>query len=349
MMQTLPDECTVRICSFLSAKDLGRLGQATRRLAFGASEVGSCAEQPLTIIEEGARAAAAARVMMPPGATAEEAAAPDKPAGESWLRRLWFLENPLCFTTAGPELVIGADGTAVSWPERREGVQTSPEGVGWQAAVCDENPIVAGKHFAEFTLQAEGKDGITLVGVIGPGVDTETALRTGGGRPLCSSADAWLIAIGSGFLFHHGSTSNWPGQPQRSHGRNVVRPGDRLGLLVDVELGTLAVYVNGYRQGSMVTGPDMRIWSEDESEQLPVQPLKPPLRWAASVGYRYSLRIARHVPPLVTAAERVADEQQEREWRERSLATSSSSDEDDQQWVPAASECARDGPQTLVA
>ena len=51
------------------------------------------------------------------------------------------------------------------------------------------------------------------------------------------------------------------------------------GLVLDVGAGTLAVYANGSRLGTMVQ-PGMTDW-----EGEPVAPLRPPLRWAVEVGY----------------------------------------------------------------
>jgi hypothetical protein len=160
----------------------------------------------------------------------------------SWLRVLWQLEHPLVFTKVGPELVTGARGARVSWPARLPGVLGSADGFCWQAATCDGRPMVAGTHYAEFRLRGDGDgNGITLVGLIGADVDAHT------GRSLYSFQNAWLIALGSGFFHHAGCTSSWPGQPTRrsehgNHGGNVVQTGDALGLELDVEAGTLAVY-----------------------------------------------------------------------------------------------------------
>ena len=51
------------------------------------------------------------------------------------------------------------------------------------------------------------------------------------------------------------------------------------GLVLDVGVGTLVVYANGRRLGSMVQ-PGMT-----NSRGEPVAPLRPPLRWAVQVAY----------------------------------------------------------------
>ena len=52
------------------------------------------------------------------------------------------------------------------------------------------------------------------------------------------------------------------------------------GLVLDVGAGTLAVYANGSRLGTMVQ-PGMTNQQDGE----PVAPLRPPLRWAVTVFY----------------------------------------------------------------
>ena len=49
--------------------------------------------------------------------------------------------------------------------------------------------------------------------------------------------------------------------------------------MLDVDAGTLVVFANSRRLGTMVQ-PGM---TNDEGE--PVAPLRPPLRWAVQVGY----------------------------------------------------------------
>jgi hypothetical protein len=92
-------------------------------------------------------------------------------------------------------------------------------------------------------------------------------------------------------------------------------------------------YLNGRRRGRVVT-PGMRIWTEDEEELVAVAPLRPPLRWAVSVGYCYTVEVSACAPPrpaavdadAAAAAARAIDEKQEREWRE-ACAESSGSEE----------------------
>jgi hypothetical protein len=77
-------------------------------------------------------------------------------------------------------------------------------------------------------------------------------------------------------------------------------------------------YLNGRRRWRVVT-PGMRIWTEDEEELVAVAPLRPPLRWAVSVGYCYTVEVSACAPPrpaavdadAAAAAARAIDEKQE--------------------------------------
>ena len=65
------------------------------------------------------------------------------------------------------------------------------------------------------------------------------------------------------------------------------------GLVLDVGAGTLAVYANGSRLGTLVQ-PGM---TNDKGE--PVAPLRPPLRWAVEVcgGEEVAIDGPQPVPP----------------------------------------------------
>ena len=65
------------------------------------------------------------------------------------------------------------------------------------------------------------------------------------------------------------------------------------GLVLDVDAGTLAVYANGSRLGTLVQ-PGMT-----NTEGEPVAPLRPPLRWAVEVweGSEVAIDGPQPVPP----------------------------------------------------
>eukprot|EP01046_Picozoa_sp_COSAG06_P095850 COSAG06_NODE_41957_length_386_cov_0.707317_1_plen_128_part_11 len=121
------------------------------------------------------------------------------------------------------------------------------------------------------------------MGVVGQGFDA-----AGGGR-ACDSAEGWLLVTYVGYLYHAGRASKWQGMPQD----NEIKPGDVVGLLLDLGQRTLSMYLNGARRGVMVA-PGMKT-------------LAGPLRWAVDVGYGASVRIERRpAPGPVPSAEEVA-------------------------------------------
>ena len=150
-----------------------------------------------------------------------------------------------------------------------------------QSAVCAEHPMVAGAHYVEMTLLEKGRYGARM-GVVGQGFDAA------GGRRAYQSAEGWLLDTNSGYLCHAGSVSTWEGRPQPRE----IKPGDVVGLLLDLGQRTLSVYLNGARRGVMVA-PETKDYRGEA-----VAPLAGPLRWAVDVNYGASVRIAAAMPPL---------------------------------------------------
>eukprot|EP01046_Picozoa_sp_COSAG06_P054071 COSAG06_NODE_9522_length_1879_cov_15.234831_1_plen_219_part_00 len=162
----------------------------------------------------------------------------------------------------------------------------------YQSAVCAEHPMAAGAHYVEMTLL---KGHFAYMGVVGQGFDA-----AGGGRAR-GSAEGWVLDTGSGYLRHAGWYSEWEGQPQR----HEIKPGDVVGLLLDLGQRTLSLYLNGARRGVMVA-PGMKNFFGMVVAPL-VRPRCGPLRWAVDVGNGASVRIERRpAPGPVPSAEEVA-------------------------------------------
>jgi len=154
-----------------------------------------------------------------------------------------------------------------------------------QSAVCAEHPMAEGAHYVEMTLVKKGSYGAWM-GVVGQGFDV-----AGGGKAY-ESAEAWLLHTGVGCLYHARKSSDWEGMPQP----HEIKPGDVVGLLLDLGQRTLSVYLNGARRGVMVA-PGMK-----NTRGKAVAPLAGPLRWAVDVGFGSSVRIERRPPPPEVAA-----------------------------------------------
>ena len=159
------------------------------------------------------------------------------------------------------------------------------DGDSGQSAVCAEHPMAEGAHYVEMNLLEKG--GSALMGVVGQGFDAA------GGGEASHSAEGWLLGTRFGDLYHARYGNKWEGQPQRDE----IKPGDVVGLLLDLGQRTLSVYLNGARRGVMVA-PGMKNRSGGA-----VAPLAGPLRWAVDVSGGASVRIERKAPPPSPAAD----------------------------------------------
>ena len=109
----------------------------------------------------------------------------------------------------------------------------------------------AGRHYAQFTMMG-GND--TLCGVIQPGGDVE------GGHDAQSVDGHCFYFTGSGYCYPDSCT--WEGM-QTAH-----EEGDRVGLLLDLDQGSMTVYKNDKRLGVMATGLSGEYcWAVDLYEQ----------------------------------------------------------------------------------
>jgi hypothetical protein len=216
-----------------------------------------------TIVEEGARQrvhSSAMRSCVPRRGT------------ESWmrlLRELERLQRPI-FTAKGPEVVLRNNGrTAV----RLSGGTTAAQQFYLQSAVCAAVDLRAGSHFIEFVWVAgrapqrkaasvssehvaetlglledeDEEDDPFLAGVCSPNFDPTD------GSMASNDATATLFSARTGRLRQYRDEhvefgfceQDWPG-------RQSAAIGDVIGLLLDFEEGSLAVYCNGERCGMMV-------------------------------------------------------------------------------------------------
>ena len=104
--------------------------------------------------------------------------------------------------------------------------------------MCKDPKMNKGKHYAEFTLI---KDASCTLGVCRSSLDPRDT------KLACTTNDAWGYSVRSGFM-HHGTaraTNRWTGQ-------KAGREGMVIGMLLDMDLGTLAVYHDGVKIGLLV-------------------------------------------------------------------------------------------------
>ena len=104
--------------------------------------------------------------------------------------------------------------------------------------MCKEPKMNTGKHYAEFTLTR----GVNCtIGVCRSSLDPRDT------KLACTTNDAWGYSVRSGFM-HHGTaraSNRWTGQ-------KAGREGMVVGMLLDMDGGTLAVYHDSLKIGDMV-------------------------------------------------------------------------------------------------
>jgi hypothetical protein len=109
----------------------------------------------------------------------------------------------------------------------------------------------AGRHYAQFTMMG-GND--TLCGVIQPGGDVEGGLNAHNVDGHC------FYCTGNGYRFP--GCHAWEGR------QDAREDGDRIGMLVDLDQGSMTVYKNDKRLGVMATGLSGEYcWAVDLYEQ----------------------------------------------------------------------------------
>ena len=241
----------------------------------------------------------------------------------SWLRALQAVEKllrPLQFTRVGPNITLPAEHApaySLACKLAGEALDDEEDESGESCAVCGDAtaPMRHGVHYVEFTLrglgenQVEGEPGDCAVGLVGAEFDP-TARDDEEGydwppAPAWKEARAWMFEPICGELWHEQSPHYWPGQDNAG-----CRVGDVVGLLLDLDAGTLAVYRNGTRLGVMVRGKQQGAWGSLPS-------LEGPLHWAVDIGHGAAITIdGPKPPPVVTAADLEEDERQAALFRE---------------------------------
>ena len=158
----------------------------------------------------------------------------------------------ICFTKVGSTLQAGGD--TVTGQGRQPNGNLAPGG-----AVCADSPMCAGQHYAEFTHASGNYPNYVHIGVVEAGYDPAAAQQPIYGN---AAAGAWMLDFNSGQLCHRSKgMPSWGGQQGES------TKGGTLGLLLDLNDGSLAVYKGGQRVGLAV----------------PPGNLVGPLCWAADV------------------------------------------------------------------
>ena len=169
-------------------------------------------------------------------------------------------------------------------------------------AAASKVVMQSGRHFAQFTMVGEGN---ILFGVIRPGWDVE------------EGEGAYVV---DGHCFYatydpDDGPAGWPGNITWQ-GMQASKQGDRIGMLLDLDQGSMTVYKGDEKLGVMQTeGPSgpfcwaVELWNEDSSTRIasgpaPASPTDEELA-AAKVWQR---RERLYLPQTATDAECAAAE-----------------------------------------
>ena len=192
---------------------------------------------------------------------------------ESWLslmHEVELLRLPLAFGRAHPSMTISAGGAVATKAPPQ--VEFSP--------AASKVVMKSGRHFAEFTVLST-RAGI-MFGVIRPNciVESNNAYAVPG---HCfyntASGQSWRCSE-----WHSSTGTRWEG---KQHAREV---GDRIGMLLDLDQGSMTVWKNGERMGVMV-----------------VEGLRGPFCWAVEVLKENGrVRIGSAPTPASPTAEQLA-------------------------------------------
>jgi hypothetical protein len=242
LLTATPDEAALIVAAALAdPEDLLRLARACRRFAIKC--IAAPAAHRTAASGDGTAAAATQQAEM--WSIAEEVArrwianCTDQERGwvprrgrESWLGLMWEVQS---LRIRGA--VFGRSHEYVTLSEG--GARATRCGVVDYTSYTAASKVVmrAGRHYAEFTV-ASGS--VMLFGVIRPGWDVE------GGRDAQVVDDHCLYGTETGYRVHGGG-HDWEDM-------QGAKNGDRIGMLLDLDQGSMTVYKNDERLGVMATG-----------------------------------------------------------------------------------------------
>ena len=238
LLTATPDEAALIIaCALADPRDLLRLARACRRFVI------KCIAAPAAHRSATSGGAAAAAQQAEMWSIAEEAArrrialCTDQERGwvprrgrESWLGLMWEVES------LRRGAVFGRSHASITLSEG--GSRATKDVLDNTFRSTASNAVMrAGRHYAQITVAS---DYIMFFGAIRPGWDVE------GGQDAYTVDGHCFYDTSNGFFFP--APHDWEGrQPAREEG-------DRIGMLLDLDQGSMTVYKNDVRLGVMATG-----------------------------------------------------------------------------------------------
>lgn len=140
----------------------------------------------------------------------------------------------LVFTKGGPGLALG-------------GPSVTGQSVGQQghypSAICDGAAMRVGRHYAEFRHLSGNYSHSVRVGIVEPSFNPSAGQAPQQGA-YEAAAGTWMMMFNNGQMRHRQQNiPNWPGQDGQGTKQGT------LGLLLDLNEGSLAVYKDGHKVG----------------------------------------------------------------------------------------------------
>eukprot|EP01046_Picozoa_sp_COSAG06_P007161 COSAG06_NODE_346_length_17038_cov_10.233721_4_plen_460_part_00 len=244
-------------------------------------------------------------------ASAQERGWVPRKCQESWLSLLHEVEElrrPLAFGRAHDEIQLSQGRAVAAMPPARP-----LSNIYLFRAAASATVMRAGWHYAQFTV-VEGDD--MFFGVIRPGWDVEL------------EEDGPDNVLGHCFYDNTYGT-RWPGQHEWGGQQGATEAGDRIGLLLDLDAGSMSVYKNDARLGVMQASglSGEYCWAValsicNHSVRIDSAPLPPP---PSTAQLKAEAEAEAAVAAAVAAAEHSESD------GEASSAGGSSSDEDEEE------------------
>ena len=243
LLTSTPDEVALAIaCWLLTARDLLCLALTCRRFGIkcivsaaggGGAAAAAGPALSLSIVEEAAR-----RYRLYRCSEQEQGWVPTYGVGLGLMHEVEVLRLPLAFGRAHANITLFENGAVAT--------RTTIGGMGGSSYHSAASSIVmrSGRHFAQFTVQ-RGTD--MAFGVLLASCDVE---ETSDALDDVNGVHYWTM---SGGRFTGGY--NWQGM------QAAMAPGDRIGLLLDLDQGSMSVWKNGERLGVMLPGRGSTVWT----------------------------------------------------------------------------------------
>ena len=245
-----------RIASYLSADGLFNLALTCTRFGITQSRSDAGGNDSLSLVDE------TARRVVHDVATDDEMAALPCYDGENWLSKYNYLQSskaPLIF-----DQLVGR----IVYVEGKRSCVTNNDTYhyDWTTAFSN-NIMMAGKHYTSFEVRhGDGTGiGLFLVGVMRPGKAMQSAksiplwsefynhfTQRNRSRQYNNSINCCVYNAMDG----HCSSSDWEGPSNREpwQGMETLSSPFEIGMLLNLDEGTLSVYKNGRRLGVMKRG-----------------------------------------------------------------------------------------------